>query len=185
MKCFFLISVLVLGVLPFFYGKYYRPVFSFFWRMCVSDRCRLLYSRILILILLAFHFFYSSSDYSAVSLTVSSVLLIFYVLAGRKRDLLALFRGNVRKTYLLFLLTLASCFVPRFLSVSVTLGFMLAAVCFYPSFRIRNTCALLNADHYFGCRKKRFVSYYLHMSVEDESRIASEIRTLNIQNQMS
>lgn len=185
MKFIYLFFVLFLSILPCLYYKRSKAAIMFLWLMCVSDKCRRLYSKVLLVILLAFHFFIAGSGVSAISLAVSSALMISYVLAGRKRDLLACFRASSKRQFVLFLLTLASCFIPGFLSVSVTLGFMLAAVCLYPSIRFRCICSFKYAGCYFHRRHKEFVAYYRHMTAEDERRVASEIRTLNLQQELS
>ena len=127
-----IISVIILA--PWFlYKNPSRRMVLFCQRMSYSTRCRLFYAKILLLMLILFHFVCYWMKPGEYGVMLSTVLVFYLFSAYRTLTLLNGIRNSRGVMVFVFTVTLALLFTPHMYSLGVTLGYILLAAAFYPS----------------------------------------------------
>ena len=102
--------------------------------MLRRETMRKLYTQVLLIILLVFHYVYLNGHGAHLGILVTTVLCIFLFSHNRTHKLLLAFRDNRQVFYFVGLFALASLFMPELYTLSVSIAFILMASAFYPSF---------------------------------------------------
>lgn len=131
LQLIFCVTPLVLSLI--LYKKPYRFMAKFHASMKQNIRARKLYTRVILFLLLLFHYVYASGHAGEFGILVSTVIcaaMFSFKLADRclshLHDSMGLFAG-------ISAITLVSCFEPYLYTTTVTAYYILLAALFYPS----------------------------------------------------
>ena len=129
----FLAMPVVLPALLYRSRRYFMA--KFYDKMIWSEKARRLYTHVLLIVLLLFHYVYTSGHPGEFGV-VPSTLCVPHGLfpAGGPMD--ALFARPAERFVWFALLALVIGFVPHLYTMSVTIAFILLAALFYPSARV-------------------------------------------------
>lgn len=130
-----LISVILLAP-SFLYKSRSRRMVLFYQRMSYSANCRQLYTKILLLTVILFHFACYWMKPGEYGMMLSTVLLFYLFSAKRTLALLNGIRNSRGVMAFVFTMTLALLFTPHMYSLGVTLGYILLAAVFYPASKL-------------------------------------------------
>lgn len=100
--------------------------------MLLRETMRKLYTQVLLIILLVFHYIYLNGHGAHLGILVTTVLCIFLFSHNRTNKMLLAFRDNRQIYYFVGLFALATLFMPELYTLSVTIAFILMASAFYP-----------------------------------------------------
>ena len=138
LQLIFCVTPLVLSLI--LYKKPYRFMAKFHASMKQNIRARKLYTRVILFLLLLFHYVYASGHAGEFGILVSTVIcaaMFSFKLAdrclSRLHDSMGLFAG-------ISAITLVSCFEPYLYTTTVTAYYILLAALFYPSVRVMSEC---------------------------------------------
>lgn len=124
-------------VVPFLYKCHHKVMVGFYRRMLALHSMRRLYTLVLFLMLIAFHFCYLGlfkNHYDVIPSTALSYVLVSHRLCER---LMRAFQSKrMLASAMLFVITLLV--VPHFFSLGVTLAVLLVGSAFYPTQRARD-----------------------------------------------
>lgn len=149
-------SFLAFLVVPFLYKSERPSMLHFYHRMAVSPAWQRMYTRMLLLFLLVFHFYHLSlfkCQYDMVPSSVLCFLMFSHPLCERTFRYLQ----HKRMLWAAMVLALSCLFVPHFLPLGYSFGVLLCGAVFYPS---RLVCdKLLRPEYRYGIHYGR--SYML------------------------
>ena len=129
-----LIMVSVLLLAPaFLYRNRSRCMILFYQRMSYSEYCRMFYVRVLLLLIIMFHFVYYWMKPGTYGVMFSTVLIAYLFSTKRALTLLKEIRNSRGIMVFFFTVTLALLFTSLTYSLGVTMGYILLAAVFYPS----------------------------------------------------
>ncbi len=138
LQLFFCVTPLVLSLI--LYKKPYRFMAKFHAAMGQNIRARKLYTRVILFLLLLFHYVYASGHAGEFGILVSTIIcatMFSFKLAdkclSRLHDSMSLFAG-------ISAITLVSCFEPYLYTTTVTAYYILLAALFYPSASVTAEC---------------------------------------------
>lgn len=138
LQLIFCVTPLVLSLI--LYKKPYRFMARFHASMKQNIRARKLYTRVILFLLLLFHYVYASGHAGEFGILVSTVIcaaMFSFKLAdrclSRLHDSMSLFAG-------ISAITLVSCFEPYLYTTTVTAYYILLAALFYPSAPVTAEC---------------------------------------------
>lgn len=115
-----LISVILLAP-TFLYRNRSRRMMKFYRRMTYSEYCRHFYGRILLLMVILFHFAYYWMKPGVISVMISTPLLFYLFSSKRTVALLKGLRDSRGVMVFLFTVALAMLFIPYMYSLGVSL----------------------------------------------------------------
>lgn len=132
----FIFYAMPLGISLALYKSKHRFMANFYDAMTRSTKARKLYVQILLILLLLFHYVYTSGhvgEFGVVPSTIVCAVMFSFKRVDRwLRGLLDLPRAFVS----LALSTLVIGFVPHLYTMAVTIAYLLLAALFYPSVRV-------------------------------------------------
>lgn len=124
----------ILLIVPIVLYNNKRPCMEKFRNMMLRrETMRKLYTQVLLIILLVFHYVYLNGHGAHLGILVTTVLCIFLFSHNRTHKLLLAFRDNRQVFYFVGLFALTSLFMPELYTLSVSIAFILMASAFYPS----------------------------------------------------
>lgn len=122
---------------PFLYKSRRPAMLAFYRNMTMSFAFRKVYTRMLLLFLLAFHFYHLTIFQNHYDLIPSSVLCFAMFSHGLCERCICFFQER-RVLWTGMVLSLACLFIPHFLPLGVSIGVMLCGTVFYPSRLLRD-----------------------------------------------
>lgn len=127
-----LITALLILIPAFAYGNTSNAARGIYLRMLSTTWCKFFLANILAALVIAFHLTFYQTHRGDIGLYISSCL-VFAALASSKVlvVLKAICRNNITLVRL-FMAIIIVAFVPHFLSLAISLAFILEAACFYP-----------------------------------------------------
>ena len=138
LQLIFCVIPLVLSLI--LYKKPYRFMAKFYAAMTLNIKARKLYTRMLLVLLLLFHYVYTSGhagEFGILASTVICAAMFSFKLAdrclSRLHDSMGLFAG-------ISAIILISCFEPYLYTTTVTAYYILLAALFYPSAPVTAEC---------------------------------------------
>jgi hypothetical protein len=136
---FHLIFPIVFIILPMLcYKKSGRLMSRFYRHMLYSRGCRKLYTRLILEMLLLYHFIYMAMTNEAIDLALTSLLCV--VLFSHQKSELIL--DKVKDNRIMFasvIIALLAPFIPHLYPLSMSLAILLLGAAFYPSASVRDT----------------------------------------------
>lgn len=113
-----------------------RPFMAKFYRkMLVSDNARKLYTQVLLIILLMFHYVYTGSSHEDFGIVFSTIVCATLFSFHRTDKWLRRLHDRQKTFVYTALLTVVIAAVPHMFTLGVTIGYLLLAALFYPSSR--------------------------------------------------
>ena len=131
-KIFYAASFSTFLVLPFLYKCKCRAMRYFYYRMADQYEMRNMYSKMVMLFLIWFHFLYLNLTGIHYNL-LPSTIICFTMFSHNYCERLFYFLQNDRTLFAAMLITLTCLFIPQFLPLGYTFGTLLFAAVFYPS----------------------------------------------------
>ena len=134
LQLIFCVTPLVLSLI--LYKKPYRFMAKFHASMKQNIRARKLYTRVILFLLLLFHYVYAGEFGILVSTVICAAMFSFKLAdrcLSRLHDSMGLFAG-------ISAITLVSCFEPYLYTTTVTAYYILLAALFYPSAPVTAEC---------------------------------------------
>lgn len=131
-KIFYAASFSTFLVLPFLYKCKCRAMRYFYYRMADQYEMRNMYSKMVMLFLIWFHFLYLNLTGNHYNL-LPSTIICFTMFSHNYCERLFYFLQNDRTLFAAMLITLTCLFIPQFLPLGYTFGTLLFAAVFYPS----------------------------------------------------
>lgn len=126
---------LIVAVPTALYKSKRRFMTKFYLRMLESENARKLYTQVLLILLLLFHYVYANGNSGELGIVLSTIACAIMYSFRRADKWLRRLR-DVRKTFVYAaLLAVAIAAVPHLFTLGVTLGYFLLAALFYPSSR--------------------------------------------------
>lgn len=162
---FIIINFILLAIIfvaPFLYRSKKRWMIRFCQRMASSENFRKFYAHIMVLILIFFHFTFYWQHVGEYGLMLSTFLIIFLFSPTRTVGLLQGIRNNRFVMGFVFTLTLAALFTPHLYTLGVTLGYLLVAIMYYPSWKSRSKKAQQKVYSNWDELADETVSNYYH-----------------------
>lgn len=126
---------------PFMYKSRRPAMLDFYCNMAMSFAFRKVYTRMLLLFLLAFHFYHLTIFRDHYDLIPSSVLC-FAMFSHSLCERCIHFLQERRVLWAGMVLSLACLFIPHFMPLGVSIGVLLCGTVFYPSRLLRNILLL-------------------------------------------
>ncbi len=133
-------------VVPFLYRNKRPAMLGFYRDMAMSFAFRKVYTRMLLLFLLAFHFYHLAIFRNHYDLIPSSVLC-FAMFSHGLCERCIYFLQDRRVLWAGMVLSLACLFIPHFMPLGVSLGVLLCGAVFYPSRLLRSILVLPEWSH--------------------------------------
>ena len=124
-------------VVPFLYKSKRPAMLDFYCNMAMSFAFRKVYTRMLLLFLLAFHFYHLAIFQAHYDLIPSSVLC-FVLFSHNLCERCIYFLQECRVLWAGMVLSLACLFIPHFMTLGVSIGVLLCGTVFYPSRMLRD-----------------------------------------------
>lgn len=121
---------------PKLYKKSSPTMQTFYLSMVMSCNCRKLYTLILLMVLLMYHYVAYYSISVELEILPSSILILFLFNFHCTDKMLRFLHEKNRATCLIAIVTTVFLFTPYLYTMAVTLGFVLLAAIFYPSTKI-------------------------------------------------
>lgn len=131
-KIFHATSFSTFLVLPFLYKCKCRAMRYFYYRMADQYKMRNMYSKMVMLFLIWFHFMYLNLTGNHYDL-LPSTIICFTMFSHNYCERLFYFLQNDRTLFAAMLITLTCLFIPHFLPLGYTFGTLMFAAMFYPS----------------------------------------------------
>lgn len=125
----FLVSTFL--IVPFLYKSKHPAMLDFYCNMAMSFAFRKIYTRMLLLFLLAFHFYHLTIFQNHYDLIPSSVLC-FAMFSHSLCERGIYFLQEHRILWAGMILSLACLFIPHFMPLGVSIGMLLCGTVFYP-----------------------------------------------------
>lgn len=152
---------ILLVVLPLALYKSDKPYMArFYERMLAREKMRKLYAQIVLIVLLLFHYIYSTQHIGDFGIVVSTILCATLFSFKRSDRWLTAIREQRRKYLLLALLSVATAFTPHLYTMGVTLAFLLLAASFYPSTQLRERYNTLSPKQREEFRQDLVTEYF-------------------------
>lgn len=123
-------------VLPFLYKCKWRAIRYFYYRMADQYEMRNMYSKMIMLFLILFHFLYLNLTGNHYDL-LPSTIICFTMFSHNYCERLFYFLQNDRTLFAAMLITLTCLFIPHFLPLGYTFGTLMFGAVFYPSKQLR------------------------------------------------
>lgn len=139
-------------VVPFLYRNKRPAMLCFYRDMAMSFAFRKVYTRMLLLFLLAFHFYHLTIFRNHYDL-IPSTVLCFAMLSHNLCERCIYFLQDRRVLWTGMVLSLACLFIPQFMPLGVSIGVMLCGTVFYPSRLLRNILLLPEWLHRPDCHE--------------------------------
>lgn len=136
-KILYSLLLLTFLVVPFFYKSKRPAMLDFYCKMAMSFAFRKVYTRMLLLFLLAFHFYHLTIFRNHYDLIPSSVLC-FAMFSHSLCERCIYFLQERRVLWTGMVLSLACLFIPHFIPLGVSIGVLLCGTVFYPSRMLRD-----------------------------------------------
>lgn len=133
-------------VVPFLYKNKRPAMLDFYYNMAMSFAFRKMYTRMLLLFLLAFHFYHLTIFRNHYDLIPSSVLC-FAMFSHNLCERCIYFLHERRILWTGMVLTLTCLFIPHFMPLGVSIGVLLCGTVFYPSRLLRSKLLLPEWSH--------------------------------------
>lgn len=124
-------------VVPFLYKSRRPAMLDFYCNMAMSFAFRKVYTRMLLLFLLAFHFYHLTIFRNHYDLIPSSVLC-FAMFSHSLCERCIYFFQERRVLWAGMVLSLACLFIPHFIPLGISIGVLLCGTVFYPSRLLRD-----------------------------------------------
>lgn len=131
-KFLYLFSSLTFLVAPLFYKNKRFPMIVFYYNMINRHSYRKLYTRVLTLFLLMFHFYYMTifrNHYDVIPSSTLCFLMLSHPFCERALHCLQ----HKRILWAAMVFTLACLFIPHFFPLGYSLGVLVCGAVFYPS----------------------------------------------------
>lgn len=139
-------------VVPFLYKNKRPAMLDFYYNMAMSFAFRKVYTRMLLLFLLAFHFYHLTIFRNHYDLIPSSVLC-FVMFSHPLCERCIYFLQERRILWAGMVLSLACLFIQHFMPLGVSIGVLLCGTVFYPSRLLRNILLLPEWDNRPDCHE--------------------------------
>lgn len=123
-------------VLPLLYKCKWRAIRYFYYRMAGQYELRNMYSKMIMLFLIWFHFLYLNLTGNHYDL-LPSTIICFTMFSHNYSERLFYFLQNGRTLSAAMLVTLTCLFIPHFLPLGYTFGTLMSGAVFYPSKQLR------------------------------------------------
>lgn len=141
----------------YLYRRRSRLVAKFCLFMACSDNCIKFYCYIILLQVIGIHSLTYNIKPLEYGLMVSSILMFIMFNVKWTRKFLELLASDIRKLYGLMIVTLLVSFVPHLLTLGITMAFIIAGVCFYPSEEVtKRERQIMVRDYNIACRRNDF-----------------------------
>ena len=126
---------LIIAVPTALYKSRRRFMTKFYLRMLGSESARRLYTQVLLIVLLLFHYVYSRGNTGDLGIVISTIVCTI-LFSFRRADKWMRRLHDKRKTFVYAaLLAVVIADVPHLFTLGVTVGYLLLAALFYPSDR--------------------------------------------------
>ena len=139
-------------VVPFLYKNKRPAMLDFYRNMAMSFAYRKVYTRMLLLFLLTFHFYHLTIFQNHYDLIPSSVLC-FAMFSHNLCERFIYFLQEKRVLWTGMVLSLTCLFIPHFMPLGFSIGVLLCGAVFYPSRLIRNILLQPEWAHRPDCHK--------------------------------
>ena len=154
---YFTMIAVCLFVPVLLYRRRSRLVAKFCLFMACSNDCIKFYCYILLLQVIGIHSFTYNIKPLEYGLMVSSILMIIMFNVKWVRKFLELLASDIKKLYVLMIITMLVSFVPHLLTLGITLAFIIVSVCFYPSEEVtKKERQIMVRDYNIACRRNDF-----------------------------
>lgn len=154
----------LLIVLPWaLYYSVHPCMTKFYLKMVGSESARKLYLRCVLIILLMYHYVYAGGHPGEWGILLSTILCAMLFSFKRANKIMRKLYYNNRYRMIVALIAMAICAIPHLHTMAATLGFILLARMFYPSFSM-----MAEWNKYESMRKiwtdnpKEIPSYYFY-----------------------
>jgi hypothetical protein len=133
-KALFLLTPFVMSILPLVLYKKNKPFMQkFYLRMIMSFNCRRLYTLVLLLWMIAFHYIAHEVMPGEYGVMISTILMLVFFRFKYADKILHVLHDKRRYAYSTAIATLILMFIPHLYTLSATTGMILLAAVFYPS----------------------------------------------------
>lgn len=162
------------------YRRRSRLVAKFCLFMACSDNCIKFYCYIILLHLIGIHSLTFNIKPLEYGLMVSSILMFVMFNVRWTRRFLELLASDIKKLYVLMILTLLVSFVPHLLTLGITMAFIIVGACFFPSEKVtEKDKQMLVRDYNIACRRNDFRefidAYFLWRKIRISDRPKTEV----------
>lgn len=148
------VFIALLVILPMALYRSRRPFMAVFYRaMTGNARARKFYTQVLVVLLLLFHYVYTTGHPGQFGTVLSAIVCAAMFSARRTDRWLRKLLDRPKAFVACGVFALAVCIVPQLFTLSVTVSYILLAALFYPSGRVLAEWEIGTGD--FTCRNIR------------------------------
>ncbi len=131
-----LLFIMPLFLVPLLlYKRSYRFMTRFYLLMLSTNGARKLYVQMLVVVLLLYHYVYVSCHFGEWGVLPSTILCAFMFRHQRTKNWLHMLHEDWRRFFIVALCTIVIGIIPHLTTLAVTLGYLLLAALFFPSYR--------------------------------------------------
>lgn len=160
-KTLFLLFPTLLFLVPLVGYKSNKPFMQkFYLRMTFSYHCRKLYTLVVLMWLILFHYVAHEAMPGEYGIMVSSILMLAFFRFKCADRILHLLHDNRKYSYILVVSTLITMFIPHLYTLAATTGTVLLAAVFYPSSEILRMAQMVNDGLRLSKNTDIVVEYY-------------------------